>query len=93
MSDVDRDQLPESRPLMLQQLCLLRPHIPAGQAHFALITCADLRAGRALGEETYSYLTFFIFFCRYERKHGDADRKGQLQMLGEKTWAPESTVT
>ncbi|KAM7405825.1 hypothetical protein PAMP_000245 [Pampus punctatissimus] len=30
---------------MLQQLCLLRPHIPAGQAHFTLITCADLRVG------------------------------------------------
>lgn len=51
MSDVDRDQLPESLPLMLQQLCLLRARIPAGQAHFALITCADLRGGRATGGE------------------------------------------
>lgn len=49
VSDVDRDQLPESLPLMLQQLCLLRARIPAGQAHFALITCADLRGGRATG--------------------------------------------
>lgn len=51
MSDVNRDQLLESQPglpLVLQQLCLLRPHIPAGQAHFTLITCADLRAGQAL---------------------------------------------
>lgn len=51
VSDVDRDQLLESQPrppLMLQQLCLLRPHIPAGQAHFTLITCADLRQGQAI---------------------------------------------
>lgn len=37
-------------PLMLQQLRLLRPHIPAGQAHFTLITCADLRAEQARRE-------------------------------------------
>lgn len=56
VSDVDRDQLLESHPglsLMLEQLCLLRPHIPAGQAHFTLITCADLRAAPG---EPYSYL-------------------------------------
>lgn len=57
VSDVDRDQLPESRPLMLQQLCLLRPHIPAGQTHFALITCADLKS-----REPHSYLIFFHVF-------------------------------
>ncbi|AWP01246.1 Hypothetical protein SMAX5B_005679 [Scophthalmus maximus] len=46
VSDVDGDQLPEPQPwlpLVPQQLCLLRPRIPAGQAHFTLITCADLR--------------------------------------------------
>jgi len=30
-----------------QQLCLLRPHIPAGQIHSSLITCADPRLGQA----------------------------------------------
>ena len=51
MSDVTGDQLPEYQPLLLQQLWLLRPHIPAGQAHFTLITCADLRAGRGLSRK------------------------------------------
>lgn len=65
VSDVDRDQLLESQPgppLMLQQLCLLRPHIPAGQAHFTLITCADLREGRDLGGETSQLLESKVIF-------------------------------
>lgn len=69
MSDVDRDQLPESRPLMLQQLCLLRPHIPTGQAHFALITCADLRAGN-LTATSFSFMLFFLGGGTYERTQG-----------------------
>lgn len=64
VSDVNRDQLLESQPrlpLMLQQLCLLRPHIPAGQAIFTLITCADLRARQAL--RGTSQLHEFKSFC------------------------------
>ena len=54
------------------QLCLLRPHIPAGQAHFTLITCADLRARPALGgtSQLLELKLFYVSFCWYERIEG-----------------------
>lgn len=45
----------------LQQLCLLRPHIPAGQTHSTLITCANLRVGHA--QSGALPLTFHSFYA------------------------------
>lgn len=72
VSDVDRDQLLKSQaepPLMLPQLCLLRPHIPAGQAHFTLITCGDLWAGWAFGRTfgRANSIKCNVQICSYKR--------------------------